>query len=322
MLASIGGVVLTGPVRAQTDPVAEPAAPHYCEQHEGPVARVCRAGFDAVTWMLPLSALAASGGNPSLGTAGGSSGFGQVSITLRGSLARTVLPATAYDGATDTVAAVRRFPVALPRVDARFGIIAKVLPVGTVSADFLASVIPIPKNATEHVRFGPEVRSIGDLALGFGYGLRIAMQPNGSLPVASLNFGRTALPTFGYGDLSAGSTYAYTLSASAINARLLVGKRWGNFELTGGGGVDLLSGRYSLSYKDPVADSLMPRVDSTLSGMRIVTLTNLSLVLGPTRITFEGGFQIGKDEDLATIFQAHDTRAGTFFGGIGFGIKL
>jgi len=40
------------------------------------------------------------------------------------------------------------------------------------------------------------------------------------------------------------------------------------------------------------------------------------------RLTFEGGVQVGKDEKLATICEAHDTRAGTFFGGIGFGIKL
>ncbi|MEZ4585700.1 MAG: hypothetical protein R2909_04775 [Gemmatimonadales bacterium] len=133
-----------------------------------------------------------------------------MSITLRGSLARTVLPVTAYDGATDTVGAVRRFLVALPRLDARFGIIAKPLPVGTVSADFLASVILIPKGATEDVRFGPEVRSIGDVALGFGYGIRIAIEAQRAAADASPTSGRTALPTFGYGDLSAGSTYAYT----------------------------------------------------------------------------------------------------------------
>jgi hypothetical protein len=272
--------------------------------------------------LLPSAALVAGGGNPGLGTAAGSGGFGDLTITLRGTYTKAVLPETGYAGVTDTVRAARVWQMTLPRVDLRLGLLRKELPMGAASVDLLGSVIPIPRTATTAVRFGPQVRSLGDFALGFGYGIRIAMAPTGPMPVVSLNVSRTGLPEFSFGDVSQGSTYAYSLSVAAINARLLIGKRFGGIELTGGAGVDLLSGRYSVVYTNPDDASVFPRADSTLSGMRILTLANAAWLLGPARLTLEGGFQVGKDDKLTTIFEANDTRAGRFFGGLGIGFKL
>lgn len=306
------------PVAAQT---AAPAT-HPCDIRVGQAARVCRAGYDAIAWMVPAGGLALTAGNPVLGTAGGGQGFGDLTVTLRANHLRTVVPSSRYDGTGDTVAAVRRLPLALARMDLRVGLIRRQLPVGVASLDLLGTILPIPKHDPSDFRFGPEVRSLGSFALGFGYGLRLAMAPREPLPVVSLNLGKSDLPAFRFGDIAKGSTYAYTLSISAIHARLLAGKRLGLLEVTGGGGVDLLTGNYSLVYVDPTSGTPFPRADSTHKATRFVALANAALKLGPARVGFEGGFQVGKDQGLATVFRANDTRSGTFFGGVGIGFKL
>lgn len=306
------------PLTAQT---ADPA-PHPCDTRADQAARVCRAGYDAIAWMVPAGGLALTAGNPVLGTAAGGRGFGDLTVTLRANHIRTVVPSSRYDGTSDTVPAARRLPLALVRMDLRLGLVQRQLPVGVASVDLLAAVLPIPKHDPADFRFGPEVRSLGSFALGFGYGLRLALTPREPMPMVSLSVGKHDLPAFRFGDLAEGSTYAYTLALSAIHARLLAGRRMGRLEITGGGGVDLLTGNYSLVYLDPASGTAFPRADSSHKATRFVALANGALNLGPARLGFEGGFQVGKDQGLATVFRANDTRSGTFFGGVGIGFKL
>jgi hypothetical protein len=306
---------------AQTEPT--PPAPHPCDSQTGSTKAVCRAGYDAIMVMTPIAALAAAGGNPSLGSAAGGERFGQLWVTLRGSYLVAVLPQSAYDGPGDTVPAAHRQPVAVPSLDVRFTLLRKPLPVGAISVDFLGTVTGVPRGATQYIRFGDDVRSVGGVALGFGYGLRIGMSPKAPLPTASLNIARHDMPRFTFGAIAAGSNFAYTLSASAINARLLAGRRFGAFEFTAGGGVDLIKGDYSIILVDQVTKAPLPRADSTLSTMRILTLANGAIHLGKAvRLSFEGGFQIGKDEKLPTLFEGLNTKSGRFFGGVGLGFKL
>jgi hypothetical protein len=315
------GVAFTAPVAAQTG--TTPPAPHPCDSQSGRTKLVCRAAYDAIEVMIPAAGLAASGGNPSLSGPGGGHRFGDLAISLRVNYLSVPLPNTFYDGSTDTVGLAKRFAFAVPSLDIRFGILSKKLPMGTVSADLLGNVLAMPKSETNFLRYGPEVRSVGGAAIGFGYGLRIAFDPAPPLPTASLNISKHDLPTFTYGDVGAGGNYGYTLSVSAINVRLLAGKRFGLFELTGGAGVDLLTGNYSVTYRDLTTGQPSARADSSQSAMRILVLTNGALLLGKiARLTVEGGFQIGKDDKLPTIFAANDTRAGRFFGGVGLGFKL
>ncbi|MFN0177308.1 MAG: hypothetical protein ACKVZ0_00815 [Gemmatimonadales bacterium] len=314
-------VVLLSTAVAQTEPT--PPAPHPCDSRSGPTKTVCRAGYDAITVMTPLAALAAGGGNPSLGSAAGGERFGQVWLTLRGSYLVAVLPHSGYDGTGDTVPAAQRLPVAVPSLDLRFTLLRKPLAVGAVSMDFLGTVTGVPRGATRLVRFGDDVRSVGGVALGFGYGLRIGMAAKAPLPTASLNIARHDMPRFSYGAIAAGSNFAYALSASAINVRLLAGRRFGAFELTAGGGVDLIKGDYSLVLVDQATKAPLPRADSTFSTMRIMTLANGAINLGKSfRLSFEGGFQVGKDEKLPTLFDGLNTKSGRFFGGVGLGFKL
>src|SRR6185295_10042835 len=112
--------------------------------------------------------------------------------------------------------------------------------------------------------------SVGGLVLGFGYGIRLALEPKAPMPSVSLNITRHGLPKFTFGNIAGGGTYAYTLGVSSVGGRLLVGKKFGGFELTGGAGADMLKGEYSLLYVNPATRALAPSIDSTKSTMRIV----------------------------------------------------
>lgn len=323
--AAVGGLLAAAPVRltGQTGSTGQAADPHPCDAQTGKTKLVCRAGYDGILAIIPAGALAVSGGNPSLGTAGGGTGFGNIGLTFRANFVRVVLPATGYDATTDTVAAARRLPVPVPSLDIRFGLLRKVLPAGTATVDFLGSLTGIPERATDYIRFADDDRRLAGLVLGFGWGLRIGVQPKGPLPVVSLNIGRHDVPKFSVGDLSAGSNFAYTVAISAINARLMVGTRLKGFEFTAGAGADLMKGAYSVVYRNMTTRVPAPRADSTASTMRIVTVANGAFLLGRgARLTFEGGFQVGKDDKLPTIFAANNTKSGRFFGGVGLGFKL
>ena len=319
----LASVACHGPrsLAAQTKPPA--VAAHPCDAGTGASKRVCRAGYDAMASMLPVVSLSASGGNPSLGSAAGGKGFGDLALTFRGNYARAILPASEFDGTVDTVPAARRLPLVVPSLDVRLGLVRKTLPIGAVTFDFLGSMILVPMGATAFLRYSPDTRALQGLALGFGYGVRIGVEPKGPMPTISLNIGRHDFPKFTFGDLGGGSQFAYTLAVSAINARLMIGKRLSGFELTAGAGADLMKGNYSLVYRNQATHLPAPRADSTMSAMRILTVLNLALPVGRTfRLSLEGGFQVGKDEKLPTVFEAHNPKSGRFFGGVGLGFKL
>lgn len=316
-------VALQSPVPLSSQTTAAPAAAHPCDAQSGATKSVCRAGYDAMGSILPVAALGASGGNPSIGSAAGGKGFGDFSITLRGTYLRTVLPSTAFDGTADTVPAARRVTVAIPSLELRFGLIRKALPVGAATVDFLGAMIGVPTTAADDIRYSTDIRTFRGLALGFGYGLRIGIEPKGPLPAVSLNVGRHDFPKFTLGDLATGSQFAYTVAVSAINARLMIGKAFSGFELTAGAGADLIKGNYSVVYRNQTTHLPLPRADSSQSTMRILTVVNAAVPIGGIfRLSLEGGFQVGKDEKVPTVFEAHNPKSGRFFGGVGLGFKL
>jgi hypothetical protein len=317
------GTVGVGSLRGQTPasapvPVQAPA----CTPLKGSAHAVCQAAHDAVFFLLPAGSVLIGGGNPRLGTAAASGKFGEITLTFRANHALIVLPSSEYDGSTDTVSAARRMPTTLPSVDMAFGLFQKALPMGTVGVDFLSSVLLIPPDGTPFFSFPDDTRRIAGLVVGFGWGIRIGFAPKGPMPFASLNITKRDLPHFTYGDISAGSTYSYTLGISALNIRLLAGRRFGGFELTAGAGADMLKGAYSIVYTNPITHALQPQVDSTRSALRIITTANAAFHLKPVLLTFEGGFQVGKDEKLPTIVQSVNSRSGRFFAGIGLAFRF
>ena len=317
------GIAGAGPLAAQAaDSTATPVIAPACTDLSGPQFAVCQAAHDAVFAALPAASLLIGAGNPKLGTASANGKFGSITLTLRATHAVTVLPSSTYDGVSDTIRTVRRHAATLPSVDLAFGLFQKAMPTGTVGVEFLGSVFLIDPDGTPSVSFPDDTRRLGKYVVGFGWGMRFGLTPKGPLPFASLSVTKRDLPHYTFGDIPAGSTYSYTLGISAINVRLMAGKRFGKFEFTMGAGADLLKGTYSVRYTDPETAELKPQVDSTRSAMRIITAANASLDLKPVRVTFEGGYQVGKDEKLPTIVKTVDPRSGRFFAGVGLALRF
>ena len=304
------------------DSAAAPVLAAACVELEGPQMAVCQAAHDAVFAALPAVSMLIGGGNPKLGTASANGKFGSITLTLRANHALVVLPTTTYDGSSDTVRLVRRKQTTLPSVDMAFGLFSKAMPTGTVGVEFLGTLFLLDPQGTPYLSFADDTRRLGRYVVGFGWGMRFGLTPKGPLPFASLSVTKRDLPHYTYGNIFAGSTYTYTLGISAINIRLLAGKQFGAFEFTMGGGADMLKGTYSVLYTDPDTHELQPQVDSTRSTMRIITTANVAFDLKPVRVTFEGGYQVGKDEKLPTIVKTVDPRSGRFFAGVGLALRF
>lgn len=278
--------------------------------------RICQAGVDALTLFLPTENLLVSGGNPVPGTAGAVGKFGHMRIGARVGLVRITIPATDYDGTSDTVKADTRLLIPVPRLDLAVGLFSKALPVGTASVDLLGAAVILPTNVSSRYTIDENARKIQSLALGLGFGFRAAMQMAGNKPTVSLSVMKRDMPRLRFGKLDEGDDLSIATSLSSINVRLAVGGKFHGLRLTGGGGMDLIKGTGSVSFVDPVTQT-----DSTfavdLSTSRITTFLNAAIDLGPLSLWGEGGFTIGKNDGVITTFQRIDPGGGTFYGGLG-----
>lgn len=307
---------------AQTTPALStgPACPSGLSS-EG--TKVCQAALDGVRALHATAGLLLSGGNPVIGTAeaGGRGRFGHLQLTFRAVVAEVVAPDTRFDGSVDTVPVGHRGHLAAPQADLAFGLFSRTLPVGTVTFDLMGSVLGIPDDRFTSFQTVPGSRTVGNLSVGFGFGFRAAVI-GPKLPVVSLSVMKRDTPTLQYGSTTTGDNAAYTFNTSAINVRLFAGKRFGALEIAAGGGVNLLKGDANVVYVDPATGVVGAPIEFALSSTRMVTAFNTGLVLGPVRLSGEGGYQIGKDEGLVTRFAENNLKAGKFFGSFGFGFRL
>lgn len=286
-------------------------------------AKVCNAALDGVTMLHPVAALLISGGNPVLGTAAAGAGgrFGHFHLMLHATTAVVVVPDFSYAGTTDTVAVSRKLSLYAPRLDVSTGLISKVMPMGTVSLDFLLSALLIRKDATTLFTPVKGSREINGTTVTLDWGIRAAMVGK-TMPTASLSIVKRGSPSITMGSLSGTGLAAYTFDASAINVRLLLGKRFKWFEFAAGGGADLLGGNGEVIFRDPVTKVTQPAIKTKLSGMRLLTTVNLGADVGPLRLGVEGGYQAGAKLTQTTIFAENNVNAGKFFGGLGIGLAF
>lgn len=285
--------------------------------------RICAAALDGATMLHPLAALLAGNGNPVLGTAAAGAGgrFGHFYLTLRANSVQAILPDLTYDGTADTVAMHRRVRLYAPRIDLSAGLLQKRMPMGTVAADFILSALMIPENASSSFAPVPGSRTLSGYTVQLDWGMRISMV-GAKLPTISLTGMKRGTPTVTVGNITAGDLAAYTFDASAINVRLMAGKRFKHIEFAGGGGADLLGGKAVVFYRDSANGTLQSAIEKKMSGMRLISAANLALLLGRVRIGFEGGYQAGKNDSLTTIFAQNNTSAGKFYGGLGVGVSF
>lgn len=305
------------------DPPAISTGPACPSDLSSAGTKVCQAALDGVRSLHATAGLLLSGGNPVIGTAeaGGSGKFGHLQITFRAVVAEVVAPDTRFDGSLDTVPVGHRGHLAAPQVDLALGLFSRTLPAGTVTFDLMGSVLGIPDDRFTSFQTVPGSRALGDISLGFGFGFRAAVTGQ-KLPAISLSVMKRDTPTLQYGSTVTGDNAAYTFNTSAINVRLFAGKRFGALEIAAGGGVNLLKGDAHVVHVDPATGVVGAPIEFVLSSTRMVTAFNTGLVLGPVRLSGEGGYQIGKDEGLATRFAENNLKAGKFFGSFGLGFRL
>jgi hypothetical protein len=284
-------------------------------------AKVCNAALDGVTMLHPVAALLISGGNPVLGTAATGAGgrFGHFHLMFRATTAVVVVPDFTYDGTKDTVPVARKLSLYAPRVDLSTGLIAKQMPMGTVSLDFVLSALLIKQGATTLFTPVKGSREISGTTVSLDWGIRAAMVSK-TMPTASLSIIKRGMPSITMGSLTGTGLAAYTFDASAINVRLLLGKQFHWFEFAVGGGADLLSGNAEIAYRNPVTGITQTPIKSSLSGMRLLTVLDLGAHLGPIRLGVEGGYQAGSKLTQKTIFAENNVNAGKFYGGFGVGL--
>jgi hypothetical protein len=289
-----------------------------CRPLGGASRRICDAALDGTRAFHPVAGLLVSGGNPVMGTASTLGGLGRFSVTARANAADVVLPDPEYGGSAGEVPSSEELYAPVPLIEGSAGIYQG-LPSGLLSVDLLASAQLLPTDQIDNLAVDRDARRIGDIALGFGYGVRVGIiRDEGSLPAVSVSAMRRTIPEIAYGDLEQGDEFRYAVDLQATNLRLVASKRFAALELAGGIGWDRYTGDTRIQLRDEPGTEL----EVELKESRILGFLNVDLDLAPFSIIGEAGYQGGRDEELSTDFESFDTTGGKFFAGVGLRLGL
>jgi hypothetical protein len=299
---------------------ASPAAAQFsdCSPFNGSSRRICDAAVDGTKAFHPVAGLLVSGGNPVIGTANTLGGLGRLSLTVRANAADIVLPDPAYDGTAGEVPSREELYAPVPLVEGAAGIYQG-LPSGLLSIDFLGSAQLLPTDQIDNLTVDGDARRIGDVALGFGYGLRVGIiRDDGPLPAVSVSAMRRNIPRIAYGDLDQGDEFRYAVDLQATNLRLVASKQFAALQLAGGIGWDRYSGDAEIELRDRPAAALQVNLKES----RTLAFLNAGFDLAALSIVGEAGYQSGRDQELSTDFEGFDTRSGKFFAGLGLRLSF
>jgi hypothetical protein len=306
--------LLTGALLLAAAPLA--AQDTDCGVFGGASRRVCDAAVDATRAFHPVAGLLVSGGNPVIGTANTLGGLGHFSVTARANAADVVLPDPEYDGSAGEVPSRDELYAPVPLLEGAAGIYEG-LPSGLLSIDLLASAQLLPTDQVEGLSVDPDARHIGDVALGFGYGVRIGvLRDEGPLPAVSVSAMRRHIPTLAYGDLEDGDEFRYGVDLKATNLRLVASKQLAALQLAAGVGWDRYTGDASIQLQDHPGT----RAALDLKESRTLAFINAGLDLAAVSLVGEAGYQSGREQELSTEFEDYDTTDGKFF--LGFGLRV
>jgi hypothetical protein len=269
--------------------------------------------LDGTRAFHPVAGLLVSGGNPVIGTANTLGGLGRFSVTARANAADVVLPDPRYDGRSGTVPSSEELYAPVPLVEGAAGIYGG-LPSGLLSIDFLGSAQLLPTDQIDNLTVDGDARRIGDVALGFGYGLRVGIiRDDGPLPAVSVSAMRRTIPRVAYGDVEQGDQFRYALDLQATNLRLVASKQFAVLQLAAGIGWDRYTGDAEIQLRDQPGAA----VQVGLKESRTLAFLNAGLDLAALSVVGEAGYQSGRDQELSTDFQGFDTKSGKLFAGLG-----
>ena len=296
-------------------PSAGLAQNSQCQPFTGTEGNLCNAAVDGLTIYQPVVGLLISGGNPELGRVGMLGGLGHFAVTFRANVARVTLPSDGYDGSSNIVPAGDDVTAPEPTIDVAVGLYGG-LESGLLAVDLLGAVQLLPGNR-DNVTIDPDAPSIGDVALGFGAGVRLGIVGNDVSPfAATVSLMWRKLPTYTY----TSGAYAFGTDLNATNLRAVLGWHASVFSVGFGGGVDWYSGDGRAVFSDPSLPLLPQSVAVDVATRRFLAFADVALVLPVVSLAFEVGYQFGEDEQLATTFEGFDPADGLLF--LSVGLKL
>lgn len=284
-----------------------------CGGFAGASRRICDAALDGTRAFHPVAGLLVSGGNPVIGTASTLGGLGHFAVTARANAAAILVPDPGYDGSSGEVPSSEELYAPVPLLEGAAGLYDG-LPSGLLSLDALASAQLLPTDQVDDLTVDPDARSIGNVALGLGYGVRVGLlRDEGPLPAVSVSAMRRHLPRLTYGDVDAGDEFRYGVDLRATNLRLVASKQLAAVQLAAGVGWDRYTGKAEVELRDQPGAA----VTVDLEESRTLAFLNAGLDLAAVSIVGEAGYQSGRDRELSTDFEDYDTTSGKFFAGLG-----
>lgn len=295
-----------------------PAQQADCGVFDGASRRICDAAVDGTRSLHPIAGLLVSGGNPVIGTANTLGGLGRFSLTARANAANVVLPDPDYAGAAGEVPSREELYAPVPLLEAAAGIYEG-LPSGLLSIDLLGSAQLLPTDQIADLAVDDDARRIGDVALGFGYGVRVGiLRDDGPLPAVSASVMRRSIPRIAFGNVEQGDEFRYGIDLQATNLRLVASKRFAALQLAGGIGWDRYTGDAGIELRGQSGSALALELKES----RTLVFLNAGLDLAAFSVVGELGYQSGRDTELGTDFEDFDSTSGTLFAGLGLRLSL
>lgn len=289
-----------------------------CAIYPGQAQSVCDAAVDGTRIFHPIAGLLVSGGNPVIGTAQSLGGFPHLFIGLRVNAVKVGLPDLTYDGSSSTVPLGEEMIVPSPIIEAGLGI-WKGLSNGLLAVDALGSAQLLPTNQIDNLTVDEDARSIGDIALGLGYGARVGIfQGSFPIPSVSVSVMKRTIPRIQYGEITDPSQdYQYAVDLQATNIRATASTRLLFINVAAGLGWDKYTGDATILFREPISNLPQPPIDISLDNSRTMLFFNALLDFPVVKIAGEIGYQAGKDQNLPTSFDGIDDTKGKVFGGVG-----
>jgi hypothetical protein len=289
-----------------------------CAVYFGQAQNVCDAAVDGTRLFHPIAGLLVSGGNPVIGTAQSLGGFPHLFVGLRVNAVKVGLPDLNYDGSSNTVPLDDEITFPSPVVEGGLGI-WKGLNHGLLAIDALASAQLLPTTQIDNLTVDEDARSIGDIALGLGYGARVGLL-QGSFPVpsVSLSIMKRTIPRIQYGDITDPSQdYQYAVDLQATNIRATASTKLLFINIAVGLGWDNYIGDAEILFREPLTGIPQPPIAIELDNSRTMMFFDALLDFPIFKIAGEIGYQAGKDQDLPTTFEGIDDTKGKVFGSVG-----
>jgi hypothetical protein len=223
-----------------------------------------------------------------------------------------------YDGTGTTVAAGDEIFAPAPLVEAAVGILPGFGPAGFLSLDVLGSAQLLPTNAVDNLTVDKNARSIGDIALGLGFGARVGvLKGRAIIPAVTVSAMYRSIPRITFGDVSGGDNYSFSTNLSATNLRAVAGYKLALLAVGAGLGWDKYTSDARITFQDQTVPTATLRVERNLDNTRTMAFLTAALDLPILNIGAEIGYQFGKDENLKTDFSGNNPGDNRLFAGAG-----